>query len=317
MTFLGVDGGGSQTRALLCDESGKILGQSQSGPCNPCTQSPDQCFEQLRDSIQRALASNAPGSISAVHLGVAGAGHPAAREIISTMAGRLFGANNAKVSISHDLKIAHAGGLAGRAGIALVAGTGSACFGADLDGKEILTGGWGDLIDDAGSGSWLGLRALQVSVRQADGRAAGDDLLQNVLRFLNLDSAAQLKAHIHLEGLVRHERAKLARVVLELAQSGDSTARELVEDAFVELSLLVQCNFGKLGLPHAPLVLLGGLNTSTYFREGLGAFIQHKIPNAVMTQPRLSACAGAVLLAMQAGGVRLTEEILAQLAQCP
>ena len=140
-----------------------------------------------------ALATNARESITAAHIGVAGAGDPSARRSWNRCRSTLRPKYATRVGISHDLKIAHAGGFAGRVGSALVAGTGSACYGVDSQGSEILTGGWGDLIDDAGSGSWIGLRALQLCVRQADGRAAGNKLQRAVLRFLGLDSVDEIK----------------------------------------------------------------------------------------------------------------------------
>lgn len=309
MYFLGIDGGGSQTRALLCDEAGNILGRGLSGPCNPCSQSRESCLKQLQSVIRSALADKAPKSITAAHLGVAGAGDPSARKVIELISGQLFDQNATRLGISHDLKIAHAGGLAGRAGSALVAGTGSACFGMDSQGTEILTGGWGDLIDDAGSGSWIGLRALQLCVRQADGRASGNNLQRGVLRFLGLDSVDQIKVRLHMIGLPRDQRAKLAPLVLELAQADDAMAHQIVDEAVREMTLLAQCNLRQLKIPLPEIVLLGGLNNSTYFRERLAASIQSAIPDAVITPLRLNATAGAVLLAMQAAGVHVDEAI--------
>ena len=303
MHFLGIDGGGSRTRALLCDETGKVLGWGLSGPCNPCTQSKEACFEQLRSAIRCALATHALESITAAHIGVAGAGDPFARKILESVADQLFDRNATQVSISHDLKIAHAGGFAGRVGSALVAGTGSACYGVNRQGKEILTGGWGDLIDDAGSGSWIGLRALQLCVRQADGRAAGNKLQRAVLRFLKLDSVDEIKARIHIIGLPRDERAKLAPLVIELAQSGDAIADQIAAEAVRELTLLVQSNFRALNVDQNQLILLGGLNESAYFRKRLEACISAAIPHVLVVQPRLSATAGAVLLAMRAAAI--------------
>ncbi|NBB79591.1 MAG: hypothetical protein GVY36_09120 [Verrucomicrobia bacterium] len=318
MYFLGIDGGGSQARALLADEAGNILGEGRSGPCNPCTQSEESCFEQLQSAIQGAFVARCreSGFITAAHLGVAGAGDPSARMILESVADQLFDRNATQVGISHDLKIGHAGGLVGQAGCALVAGTGSACYGVNSQGKEVLTGGWGDLVDDAGSGGWIGLRALQLCLRQADGRAPGNDLQRGVLRFLGLESIEQIKRRIHIVGLSRDERAKLAPVIFDLAQSGDAMAKQIVEEAVRELTLLVQCNFKKLSFNTPQLVVLGGLTNSIYFRERLAASIQAVVPSVAITQPRLSANAGAVLLAMQAAGVRVDEAVFGRMSNC-
>jgi N-acetylglucosamine kinase-like BadF-type ATPase len=244
---------------------------------------------------------------------VAGAGDASAREIIDSIADQLFDRSVTAVSISHDLKIAHAGGLGGQAGIALVAGTGSACYGVNSRGDEILTGGWGDLIDDAGGGAWIGLRALQMCVRQADGRVAGKDLQDAVLRFLELDSIDQFKKRIHLIGLNRSERAKLAPAVFELAESGDAAAGQLVREAVHELTILARCNQKALGFTRSQLVVLGGLNESNFFRERLQASIQATMPGVAASKPRLGATAGGIILAMRAVGVDANEAVLDQM----
>lgn len=312
MYFLGIDGGGSQCRALLCDGAGNIVGRCLSGPCNPCVQSAEACFTQLQAATQGALSSNAIGidCITAAHLGVAGAGSASARALLESVADRLFERNRTQVGISHDLKIAHFGSLVGQAGSVLVAGTGSACYSVDLEGKEALTGGWGDLIDDAGSGAWIGLRALQVSTRQADGRTPGDNLQVAVLRFLGLGSPDELKAYFHREGLSREKRAKLAPVVLKLAQAGDSAASQIVREAIGELSLLVQCCLKAIHLPEAKLVLMGGLNDSDYFRKRLAAAIRADTSSVGITEPQFDPTAGAVLLAMREAGLRPDASIL-------
>lgn len=317
MYFLGIDGGGSQTRAWLSDEAGNIVGKGVGGPCNPSAQSAETCLQQLRSAINGALAAKNPNVITSVHLGVAGAGDASARTIVDSIADQLFDRSVTAVSISHDLKIAHAGGLGGQVGIALVAGTGSACYGVNLSGEEILTGGWGDLIDDAGGGAWIGLRALQLCVRQADGRAAGRDLQHGVLRFLELDSIDDFKKRIHLKGLTRGERAKLAPAVFELAESGDAAADQIVREAVHELTLLAHRNLKALGFEKTRLVVLGGLNESIFFRERLAASIQANMPGVAVSRPFLNATGGGVLLAMRAVGISANEAVLDQMRYTP
>lgn len=315
MYFLGVDGGGSQTRAWLCDEAGNILGQGIGGPCNPCTQPRQSCFEHLQSAIGAAFGSRSWQSIRSAHLGVAGAGDPTARAVLDSAVKQLFEGSALEVGISHDLKIAHAAGFEGGAGSLLVAGTGSACYGLGSRGQEVLTGGWGDLIDDTGSGSWIGLRALQLSVRQADGRVAGGALLAAVLQFLGLSSVDQLKARVHITGLPRDERARLAPVIFDLAQSDDPLANRIVGEAVRELTLLARRNLEALSQPTPRLALMGGLAQSAFFREKLEASVRDEIPDVQISQPKLAAAAGALILAMQGAGITIDAPVLERLAK--
>ncbi|TVP79597.1 MAG: hypothetical protein EA353_05760 [Puniceicoccaceae bacterium] len=310
MYFLGIDGGGSRTRACLCDETGSILGQGVGGPSNPCTQSPGDCLKHIRVAMQQAMASVPSKSIAAVHLGIAGAGNAAAHASLEAIAAELFDRKRTQVTISNDLRIAHMGGLLGQAGIALVAGTGSGCLGIDSAGRAVVTGGWGDYIDDAGSGSWIGLRALQVCVRQADGRSPGANLQQRVLDFLKLESMSQFKQQFRAAELAREERARLAREILSLAEAGDSPAIEIIDEAIHELTGLLQANQQALGLAEIRILLMGGLNDLAYFREKLQASIEAQLPGALVVRPRLNPTAGALLIGMRSMGIQLNEPLI-------
>ena len=54
MYFLGIDGGGTRTRALLSDASGRIVGQGLSGATNPRTIAHTEVEANLLDAIKQA-----------------------------------------------------------------------------------------------------------------------------------------------------------------------------------------------------------------------------------------------------------------------
>lgn len=297
MYYLGIDGGGSQTRALLSDASGQIHGHALSGPTNPRATPADEWRRQLLDAIRQACGGIDPADIRAAHLGLAGAGEASVQKQVADAACEVLRVESTRLTVGHDLETALEGGLAGGSGIVLVAGTGSACFGRNADGRTAESGGWGEIVDDAGGGGWLGLRALQVCVRQADGRLTQSRLMAKVLAFLGIDSMAGFKTRIHDHGLPRKERAQLAPVVLELAASGDAAAREIVTEAVGELRLLAVSVARQLRMPRPVLVVCGGLSGDAHFSAALAAALQDGGVSVVA--PRLSAVAGAVLLAMK------------------
>ncbi len=304
MHFLGIDGGGSHTRALICDQSGKILGTGESGPSNPMSVSAAKCHTHLKEAIQLALAAVTPDAIDAAHWGIAGAQSKEGREILQNIAGQLLDCSKTKLSIGSDLEIALEGGLAGMPGIALIAGTGSACYGKNDHGKEVYCGGWGDLVDDAGSGSWIGLQALQACVRQADGRLPRSRIHELVLEQLRINSMDEFKHRFHQIGLDRSERAKLAPIMFDLAELGDPAAIEIVEHATQELSHLIDSCYRQLEQKGPAIILLGGLTAHPQFYDRLVAGTINTIPDAKIQQPKLSATSGAVLKAMRAEGIK-------------
>ena len=189
----------------------------------------------------------------------------------------------------------------------MVAGTGSACYGRTCDGRSAKCGDWGDLVDDVGSGSWIGLRGLQACVSQTDGRLTESPLKQAVMGFLKIDHMNTFKARIHDSGLSRSERARLAPIILNLASAGDAASIAIVAEGVGSLSNCVYITSRQLSIK-APCVLLsGGLLKHTYFSNSLEAALKARIPSAIITQPILSPTAGAVLMALKAVNYEISD----------
>ncbi|MCA1626821.1 MAG: hypothetical protein LC742_02500, partial [Acidobacteria bacterium] len=72
--YLGVDGGGTKTHAVVIDRHGRVLGEGQSGPSNPLRVGVRQSAEAVRDAIERACAEAGVrrGDIDATEIGLAG-----------------------------------------------------------------------------------------------------------------------------------------------------------------------------------------------------------------------------------------------------
>lgn len=312
MYFLGIDGGGSQTRALLCDASGLVLGHGRSGPTNPRTIPPEDLRQHLLDAIRQAVGDINPVAIRAAHLGIAGAGEAVAQTPLARIARTFLTGPATTITVGHDLETALEGGLAGAPGIVLLAGTGSACYGRDATARSVLCGGWGDLVDDAGGGAWLGLRALQACVRQTDGRLPPSELMARVMAFLEIDSMAGFKARIHDRGLARSERARLAPLVMELAASGDARAGAILEEAVDELRQLAVSVRRQLGLPKPDIIVCGGLCGHPHFQATLADALYSE--GMATAQARMPAAAGAVLLALKSGEEPIGEGLITRLS---
>ena len=306
MYTLGIDGGGSRTRALLCDTLGQIIGQGLSGGTNPRTSATEELKLHLQEAIEQATRSIDCSKIIAAHFGLAGAGEADTRAKVRTITKELLGKQTA-CTIGHDLEIALAGGLANKTGIVLVAGTGSACYGRTCDGRSAKCGDWGDLVDDVGSGSWIGLRGLQACVSQTDGRLTESPLKQAVMGFLKIDHMNTFKARIHDSGLSRSERARLAPIILNLASAGDAASIAIVAEGVGSLSNCIYCTSRQLSIKSPSVLLSGGLLKHTYFSNSLEAALKARIPSAIIAQPILSPSAGAVLMALKAANCEISD----------
>src|SRR6266536_3773033 len=70
-----------------------------------------------------------------------------------------------RVRVISDVEAAYFAALDGRAGILLLAGTGSMALGRDPAGRSARSGGLGPLLGDEGSAFWIGREWLRATMR--------------------------------------------------------------------------------------------------------------------------------------------------------
>jgi N-acetylglucosamine kinase-like BadF-type ATPase len=313
--FLGVDGGGTQTRVLLADERGRICGEGRGGSTNRNHHSRDEVRENLRQAVRAALAGRGDGGMLAgVFMGMCGVSNDDDRRDIVSIAREISELGpTVPVRVDNDSRAGLTGGLPGRPGIVLIAGTGSACYGATPDGRDFWCGGWGAMVDDVGSGPWIGLQAMRAAVRSEDGRTPPTVLRQAVFEFLGLRDSREFLDRVHNRGLEREEIGRLAPKVIEAYARGDAVAGGILDEAAAELSLLVGTVAKKLfdGRP-CELILVGGVARSgPPFQPMLCDRIVRDTPTVAVREPELSPVQGAVLEALRAGGIKWSGDVLA------
>lgn len=317
MTLLGIDGGATHTRAALVSETGAILGYGISGPSNYDNVGVEIAKANIRDAVRSAWseADLKPSHVEAAFLGMAGVVSEADRTTIHQIATESKLAEANRIGVDHDIRIALAGGLAGAEGIALIVGTGSSCYGRRHDGRHHRTG-WGYLLDDLGSGYYLGLQAMIAAIRAADGRGAPTGLsllIQQALGYKHIDEMMRLLYH---ERLSVTQIAALAPFVLSAAGGGDAVALNIVEHGADELALMVHAVAQQLDFltGHFPLIIVGGVaNASKFYKQKIEAAILRRVSTCSIRQPILPPVLGAALLAIASAGVPISPELLESL----
>ncbi len=233
MTFvIGVDGGGTGSRAMILDEEGRELGTATGPPAVMDLSNPGRAAEAVQATVQEA-ASRAGVSLpgAALWAGVAGSGRPGAREAVE-IALRSFRLARL-VTVGMDVEGAHRDAFPSGPGVLLLLGSGSAVWGRDPEGREVRVGGWGVLLGDEGSGYWLGLQGLRAVAAATDGRGPATLLKPMLLERLHLPDAPALIPW--MAGAQKGEVAALAPKVFEAASRGDPAATSVVERALAEI----------------------------------------------------------------------------------
>jgi N-acetylglucosamine kinase-like BadF-type ATPase len=301
---LGVDGGGTKTHVVIVDEGGCLCGTGLGGPSNY----DDVGVAAARAGIGQAVdaarqaAGLAPAPFTAAFLGMAGVVSPQDRDVIRGIAQDLELAPPERVGVDHDCRVALAGGLTGRPGIVLIAGTGSSCYGRNAAGEDWRAGGWGHLISDEGSSYWLGVQAMQLAVRAFDGRSGPTPVMDRVYHQLGLAHMNGIMHHLYVAGMSRAEIASLAPLVIDAARGGDPASLALIQRGTQDLADCVLAVARRLDLADGPceLVLVGGLfRAGDIFVQPLREAVWERLPHCRITFPELLPELGACLLALQ------------------
>jgi N-acetylglucosamine kinase-like BadF-type ATPase len=298
---MGIDGGGSHLRVAVVTPDLHTVAESQAGTANPVVIGPDAARLTIQATIRAALeaARLRPAQIAAVGIGIAGAApcHSASaipwlQEVVHAVL------PDAVVVPSADYEIALVGALGKRLGVLVLAGTGSLAYGVNAAGESALAGAWGYLLDDAGSGYWLGRQALEAIARAADGRGPQTALSDAVLGALGLSDAYALVPWLYdRAGPRTREVAALAPLVLAEAEAGDPVARDIVTRARDELTLVARTVIRRLRMENPPIAFAGGLLTAPNLLS-LGLCRALDLP--ALPQPRYPPVIGAALLALSA-----------------
>jgi len=232
---IGIDGGGSGTRACLQTLDGRTLGRGSAGPSS-LSQGVEQAWRHVEQAIDEAFEAaglpRAARADCALGLGLAGAGRPAQREAFLQR-----DPGYACLVLESDARTLLLGAHGERAGIVVAAGTGSVGAARLPDGSIRVAGGWGFPIGDEGSGAWLGLCAVRQAQAALDGRAAAGPLARAVLAQVG-PGAVDLQAWCARSGPRAY--AALAPLVFDCAAGGDPLAWGLLQDAADELANLAR-----------------------------------------------------------------------------
>ncbi len=292
--FLGIDGGGTKTSFLLGDEI-HILGAETAGGSNIIRLGEEAARDAMHQGIQGVCrtAGIEPREIAAVCAGVSGAASGDSREQIRRI---LAGLIPGKIDVVGDMVVAHEAALSGRAGIIIIAGTGSIAYGRNQAGHSSRSGGWGYMISDEGSGHWIGVQAVAAIVRSM-GRGHKTLLAGRVLARWKLQSIDELVQFANASP--PPDFAGLFPEVLAL-EDRDPLVRPILERAGVELANVAEPVYRTLWEPWTAveIALCGGVfQNSVTVRELLKDRMRGLGLNAQVRLSEFDAAAGALNLA--------------------
>jgi N-acetylmuramic acid 6-phosphate etherase len=330
--YLGIEGGGTRTVALLADATGRLRRRLEAGPANLRLLSDAQLVRHLR-AIARAMPKP-----FAVAIGLAGArGEPEWRRIraaaarvwpgipchatndLETALAAAAPVPSSEFNVQRSKLAHHASRITHPASVSQVLvldGTGSCFHGRTPGGRTVQFGGWGHILGDKGSGFEIGLRALKAVVFYHDRDGEWSRLGQRILRVLSLNEPNDL-----IDRVQRASKTDIAALAVEVfgaAAKGDAIARDILEGAAHSLATdAVSCaqkllrqfkvrrsRFNVQDSAPVQFVLAGSvLLRQPAFARKVATLIRQRWPGAVITPLKRESAWGAVVLAQRRAGI--------------
>ncbi|HTS11609.1 MAG TPA: BadF/BadG/BcrA/BcrD ATPase family protein [Candidatus Limnocylindrales bacterium] len=301
--FLGFDGGGTKTECVVAGADGKVLVRATSGPSNPLRAGYTKAWFNLSEAADVVLGRMKITSshVRGICAGLGGASRPGVARRVTAFFERSF--PNAEIEVTTDQEIAYEAAFGTGEGIILIAGTGSAAFGRDAQGRRARAGGRGPWFSDEGSGFDVGRRAVQAVVLADEGRGPATALSGRLLETLQMREWDTLT-----DAVTKNADDVFPRVfplVAQLADEGDAVSREILATGAASLASLAAAVAEKLGGRdrEVRIAKVGGENgRSRFFDSAIDTALTDLLPKWRPVKAEISPAEAAVRVAVRAKG---------------
>jgi len=289
--LLAVDGGGTKTLAVLVDANGTILGEGRAGATNYHVAGAIKVRDALEKAILAAFKDAGIDPSSVVKKAVfALAGidtdndeKEVSRVVKETVNGLPIMIE--RLQVENDCLSALLGSTQNKAGVLLIAGTGSIVFAHDGNNRIVRSGGWGHRFGDEGSGYWIGKQAIESVLKMQDGRGEDTLLAKLVLKKFDFTKIEELYNWAYSDSYSVDDVGALATTVDEAFRLGDPVSKRILERAVEELLLLVHTAIKNAGIDQNEfdLILQGGVfHHNHYIKNQVRNRIQLSFPKVNM-----------------------------------
>ena len=300
--YLGVDGGGTKTHIVLIDDAKNVVCEGFSGASNPLRVGVETAVSNIIKALDATCdkAQLSRGDVVSTTLGLAGVRRADLRQRVHERFRNLLGIK--KIEVVTDAEIALYGTTLGKAGVVVIAGTGSICYGKNENGKIATAGGWGPIAGDEGGGATIARRALQAIAKATDGRGKATKLSEAGIEYFRTSTPENLLIAIYAPQIDNARIAGFARYVAEVAQEGDQIAVEILKEAGFELGLSAYAVIKKLNLEKrkVPIGCVGSIfKAGRLLTDSLLKTVRQIAPKAYLAAPKLSPAEAAAQMAFE------------------
>lgn len=249
--YLGVDGGGTKTEAVIVNERGELIERRIVGSSNPNDIGKKNMLDMLCALVREMLPDNA--TVLDIGMGLSGLSFSGCKDELTAALQRIDKVGI--VDVCSDVQIALDSAY-NEEGCIAITGTGSVGY-LRKNGEHILVGGGGYMIDSSFSGYDLGREVLNAALSELDGRGEKTKITALVLQKAGLAMGEIVKT-VYVKG--KAYVASFAPVLFDAYEQGDLVAEEILKRRMAELEILLWGVYKRYGQPRCEITLFGGLN---------------------------------------------------------
>lgn len=311
--IIGIDGGGTKTKAVIADMKGKVVAQETVGPINPNVVSKKE-LQHTFQTLFHSLRQQAPqqfNKTSSIFAGIAGAGNATNQKVLHESIEPLL-SDNIPIQIDADAINALYSGSYGAPGIVQIAGTGSITYGINSNLEHDRVGGWGYLFGDEGSGYDIGRKGVMAALQSVDRRASETILLPMIYAHFNVTNAQDLIREIYASPAPKSEISPVAEIVFQGFKDDDPIAEEIITEAVKETVLSIKTLYEKHFHmeERVEVVLCGGIFQEKNILPRLIKEDLRMYPAMKVVLPEMPPVGGSIIGAYLMQGVDVDEAII-------
>lgn len=286
--WIGIDGGGTQTRLVMLDDAFTELARLTRGALQASVTAPQKASDFLVAWIHDLLTDLQDIELAGIAVALAGGGRDSYRYELRNLLNEHF--ENSQILIATDAEAAHTGAFNKQDGLLVMAGTGSLILGKK-NGQWFRAGGYGPRIGDAGSACNLGSRAVRAACEDWDG--GPPTLLSKMLDdHYGIQSREMVLKRIYRQ---KTSLAAFAPMLLQAAED-DDCARQILTDELEQFYRQMEWVLKKMKNGPIPVIFHGGLFNSTIYTRQFRELLQQSSYSLKLQEAQYPPDVGAVLM---------------------
>ncbi len=241
--YLGIDGGGTHTTAVVTDENGKAIAKKTGKTINFCSVGMEYARKNLESLMDEIYSETKKTEFDGAFIGCSALDNEADENVTNELCSGII---NAKKLVMHsDVYIAlkSLGDIPCPA--VVICGTGSMAIGEDSNANTVISGGWGHVLGDEGSAYSIALSALKKCCFMCD-KGEKTLLLKSAEKYFGVDNFRKAIDVIYSSDTSKDVIAGFAKEIGTLAQNGDEDCKKIISSEAVKAAETVKILLDKI-----------------------------------------------------------------------